>query len=188
MPALMRQKGARRELVLSSPTHSVIVSAAWLNLVKAPLRGREVALSPRGTWRSRLSRAGKQTKERLRRRLALVCHREERSDLAFSELANSKKRDCRASLAMTRWVRLRRREFCQRPLAGSRGCSVIARNEAISPFRAGKQTKERLRRKKFCQRPLAGSRGCSVIARNEAISVVRGWRTEKREIAALRSQ
>jgi hypothetical protein len=29
------------------------------------------------------------------------CHREERSDLAFSELANSEKRDCRAALAMT---------------------------------------------------------------------------------------
>ena len=96
MPALMRQKGARRELVLSSPTHSVIVSAAWLNLVKAPLRGREVALSSRGTKRSRLFRAGKRTKERLRRRFASICHREERSDLAFSELANRQKRDCDA--------------------------------------------------------------------------------------------
>ena len=65
---------------------------------------REIAsqgiLSSRGTKRSRLSRAGKQPKERLRRRE--FCHREERGDLGCSGLANNQKRDCRASLAMTR--------------------------------------------------------------------------------------
>ena len=165
MPALMRQKGARRELVLSSPTHSVIVSAAWLNLVKAPLRGREVALSSRGTWRSRLSRAGKQTKERLRRRLASICHREERGDLGC-DLCH-----------------------CLLRSAGHRQLNLSSRGTWRSRLsRAGKQTKDRLRRKKFCQRPLAGSRGCSVIARNEAISPFHSQQTDKREIAALRSQ
>ena len=74
------------------------------------------SLSSRGTKRSRLFRARKQPKERLLRRE--FCHREERSDLAFSELANSQKRDCFA------------------------GNSVIARNEAISPFQ-GWQTAKR---------------------------------------------
>ena len=69
-------------------------------------------VSSRGTWRSRLSGAGKQRKERLLRRLASMCHREERGDLAFPEQANREKRDC----------------FTGSPL------SVIARNEAISPF------------------------------------------------------
>ena len=61
-------------------------------------------------WRSQLFRAGKQIKARLLRRLS--CHREERSDFAFHMLANRQKRDC----------------FTGSPL------SVIARNEAISPF------------------------------------------------------
>ena len=42
-------------------------------------------------WRSRLSRAGKRTKERLLRRLAMTderCHREVRSDIGCSGLAN----------------------------------------------------------------------------------------------------
>ena len=65
---------------------------------------REIAsqgiLSSRGTKRSRLFGAGKQPRERLRRRE--FCHREERGDLGCSGLANNQKRDCRASLAMTR--------------------------------------------------------------------------------------
>ena len=148
-------------------------------------------MSSRGTKRSRLFRAGKQRKERLLCRLASICHREERSDLAFHVLANRQKRDCRASLAMTR--------------------CVIARDEAISVVRDGGQRKERLpryaRNDKMCHREgrsdlafseLANSkkRDCRaslamtrcVIARNKAISPFTCWQTEKREIAALRSQ
>ena len=134
MPALMRQKGARRELVLSSPTHSVIVSAAWLNLVKAPLRGREVALSSRGTWRSRLFRDGKRTKARLPR-----CARNDktmaRSDLGCSGMVNREKRDCDAGNSVN--APLRGREVA----LSSRG------TKRSRLFRAGKQQKERLLRR-----------------------------------------
>ena len=70
---------------------------------------------------------------------------------------------------------------------------------------ASKRIKERLPRREFCHREersdlgwlglanrkkrdcFAGSPLC-VIARNEAISPFQGWRADKREIAALRSQ
>ena len=97
-------------------------------------------------------------------------------DLACSGMANREKRDCFA------------------------GNSVIARNEAISVYWAGKQRKERLLRrlaitktqqahnseKRDCRAALAMTR--CVIARNEAISPFTRRRTEKREIATLRSQ
>jgi len=101
------------------------------NVAISPFRSRqtekrEIAsqahlyVSSRGTKRSRLSGAGKQRKERLLRRLASMCHREERSDLAFPEQANREKRDC---------------------FAGSPLC-VIARNVAISVVQ-GWQTEKR---------------------------------------------
>ena len=73
-----------------------------------------ILLSSRGTWRSRLSSAGKRIKERLLRRLAMTqcsCQsslggREGRGGLAFPRRANREKRDCRASLAMTKHCRL----------------------------------------------------------------------------------
>ena len=83
---------------------------------------REVAsqgiLSSRGTWRSRLFGVGKQPKERLLR--SKFCHREVRSNLGCSGLANSQERDCDA------------------------GNSVIARNVAISVVRGWQTTKREI--------------------------------------------
>ena len=104
-------------------------------------------------------------------------------DLGCSELADSDKKDC---------------------FAGE--LSVIARDVAISAVQRWQTNKIEIAalRSPPCHRevrsdlgflPMADrdKRDCfagelSVIARNVAISVVRGWRTEKREIAALRSQ
>ena len=63
-----------------------------------------------------------------------MCHREECGDLAFPELANRQKRDCRAALAMTRlfvlgWQTDKIEIATQ---ARNDNTPVIARNVAIS--------------------------------------------------------
>ena len=100
----------------------------------SPFGHRKVALSSRGesviasaAWRSRLNPV----------KAPSGC-REERGDLCCSGLANSQKRDCRATLAMTILL-------SKHPLG-------VARNVAISPF---------------CHREERGDLGCSGLANSQ---------------------
>ena len=147
-------------------------------------------LSSRGTKRSRFFTAGKQTKERLLCRLALVCHRERSVAISVFYRLRTEKREI-ASQARNDRIVLSSRGTWRSRLSG-----------------AGGQRKERLpryaRNDKKYNREGRSDLGCSGMAnrekrdchatlamtrqRHEAISPFQGWRTEKREIATLRSQ
>jgi len=194
VPSGCRERSVAISVVLGWQTDKREIASQARNdktLVKAPLRGREergdlALLSSRGTWRSRSSRAGKQTKERLPR------------------FARNDKNSCQSTLWVSRGTwrsRLYRagKRIKERLPRYARNDNIllcgVARNVAISPescqsplwmsrgtwrsrlFGAGKQSKEGLLRREFCHRE-----------RSVAISVVQGGQEEKREIAALRSQ
>ena len=137
--------------------------------------------------------AGKQRKERLLRRLASICHREVRSDLAFVMkitrnerlprfARNDKKynREERGDLGFLPMANRQKRD-CHVALATPGGCfdKTTCHREERSDLAFSELAN---RPKRDCHAALAMTK--STIARNEAISVVQGWQTEKREIAS----
>ena len=87
---VLSSRAERGDLVLCPNERSVAISIVrgWRKEKREIASLARLYLSSRGTKRSRLSGACVQKKERLLHRFASICHREERSDLAFPLSAN----------------------------------------------------------------------------------------------------
>jgi hypothetical protein len=151
---------------------------------------RDLILSSRGTWRSRLSRAG-QTKREIapQARLSMSSRGTWRSRLFRAgqtkrEIASQARNDrpfviaSAAQCALWVWrSRLFRVGRQKREIASQACFSMSSRGTwRFRLFWAGKQKREIASRARNDNTP--------VIARNVAISIVKGWQTEKRDCFA----